>query len=405
MEVLLSKEEMFKNSYSHKLHKLKELLTPMDFSSSHFYFKPTKRDWEIIKRKITTVQLYITNRCNSFCKICFRKSSYYDFSQEMSKKDIIKILRKIGKRKRVILIGGEPTIREDLFEIIKLIKKSGNYPELFTNGLKLANPEYVKRLKDCGIKRVYLSFDGFRKNIYTIMNGNENELTLKLLALKNLEIFGIDVILSVRVVKNLNENEVKKIIEFCIVSAKRNSNIRGVYFYGATPYGRFLLKGATFSGVELHNLLNKITNGVASLEYFIELEKLYLNLHKFLSKFGINISFGSGGLIGIFKTGSIKRAFSIKFLKRINKKLENKKYFSFLFDIVRNRITRRALFNFFIKKDVIKSILLPRYFLLGFGEVNTPTNYKSMIVDNIGFEKYGRSLIVNIYGYSASYMS
>ena len=403
---LLQREKIDKKDiFSYTARKLKKLYIPTPFSSSEYYFKPTKKDWEIVKKRVSSILLYVTNRCNSFCKICSRNSFYYDYSKEMSKNEIIQILKKIGRKKRVILIGGEPTIRKDLFEIIKIIKKSGNYPELFTNGLKLADVNYVKKLKRLNVERVYFSFDGFRKDIYRIMNGNENELTLKLLALKNLETFGIDVILSTRVVKNLNEGEIEKILNFCIASAKNNGNIKGVYLYGATRYGRFLLKDAEISPIEVFRLLNKITNGAISMNYFIETKRLALNIYKFLSKFGIYTVFGSRALITVFNAGSIKKVLPTNFLKKLNTKLETGKYLSFLFEILKNKITRKMIFNFLIKRSIIKAILLPGSFLLGFGEVSVPPNYNGMAVDTIGIEKSEKfkSPIINLSGDSGTY--
>jgi uncharacterized radical SAM superfamily Fe-S cluster-containing enzyme len=175
--------------------------------------------------------LNITNRCNAFCKICITNSSPYDFSQELSKEEILSILKRIGKGKRVVLIGGEPTVREELTDIIKLIKASGNQPELFTNGIKLASFEYTKKLKDAGIKRVYLSFDSLKENYYEIMNGNRNLLWFKLLALKNLNLLKIDTVIAMRVVKNLNIEDVEPILNLCINSVKRKGTIRGIIFH------------------------------------------------------------------------------------------------------------------------------------------------------------------------------
>jgi MoaA/NifB/PqqE/SkfB family radical SAM enzyme len=106
---------------------------------------------------------------------------------DLSIDEIKSVLRKVGKGKRIVLMGGEPTIREDLPEIIKLIRKSGNYPILYTNGLKLADISYVKKLKKAGLKQVIITLDGFDPKVTETLRGNKNEYLLKILALKNLE--------------------------------------------------------------------------------------------------------------------------------------------------------------------------------------------------------------------------
>jgi MoaA/NifB/PqqE/SkfB family radical SAM enzyme len=63
----------------------------------------------------------------------------------MSLSEIKRILLSY-KKKPIVLFGGEPTVRDDLKLIIKTIKDSGNFPQLFTNGLKLSEENYLKEL-------------------------------------------------------------------------------------------------------------------------------------------------------------------------------------------------------------------------------------------------------------------
>ena len=58
--------------------------------------------------------------------------------------------------------GGEPTMRDDLVDIVKKAKELG-FPQvqIATNGVKLANnPALAQQLKDAGLSTVYLHFDG-----------------------------------------------------------------------------------------------------------------------------------------------------------------------------------------------------------------------------------------------------
>jgi len=372
-----------------------------------YRFKPREKDWEFIKRWIPTVLISITNRCNSFCKICFTNSSPFDYSKEMTKEDIIKILRKIGKNKRVILIGGEPTLREDLFEIIRLIKKSSNHPEIFTNGLKLANPIYVKRLKESGVRRVYLSFDGFSPYTYEKLVGNEKELELKLLAIVNLEAFGIETILTFRVIKNLNENEIKKTIDFVVNRIKNGGKIKGIYFYFATPGGRFLIKDGEIEEDVGFKLIERVTNRIVSREYLSEWNKLSLNLYKYFKRFGIRFVYGSSGPIGLFYTGSIKRAVSKSEIRKINKILENKKNPIILaLNLMKIRLFRVAGLLYLIKRnimDVVSSI--PNLFVIGAENINTEIYHRIGIRDNVWIEKDSKkgSLFVRYTGFAAGY--
>ncbi|MBU1941621.1 MAG: radical SAM protein, partial [Candidatus Thermoplasmatota archaeon] len=86
----------------------------------------------------------ITLNCNMGCPFCFAKTD----RRTMDEPSIDTILSKIKgfKGSSIYLCGGEPTTREDLEEIISKIKEKGKNIVLFTNGLKLADKEYLKRL-------------------------------------------------------------------------------------------------------------------------------------------------------------------------------------------------------------------------------------------------------------------
>ena len=73
----------------------------------------------------------------------------------------------------VQLSGGEPTVREDLPEIISLGRSMGfDFIQLNSNGLRLARePDYVKRLKEAGLSCVFLQFDGLEDEIYRETQG------------------------------------------------------------------------------------------------------------------------------------------------------------------------------------------------------------------------------------------
>src|SRR2546430_4226551 len=60
------------------------------------------------------------------------------------------------------ITGGEPTLRPELPEIVKVIKEEGvDHIQLNTNGINLAlNPNLAMELRDAGLSNLYMSFDG-----------------------------------------------------------------------------------------------------------------------------------------------------------------------------------------------------------------------------------------------------
>jgi uncharacterized radical SAM superfamily Fe-S cluster-containing enzyme len=372
--------------YKEKIDELKKYFLPWPFSSKSFYFPLTRNDWKIIKKFIPTILIYLTNRCNSFCKICYKNSSLNDYSEDLTLDEISFILKKIGKRKNVVLIGGEPTVREDIFEIIEMIRKTKNYPQLFTNGLKLANISFVKKLKNSGIKKVIVSFDGFSPEIYEKMRGGKRELLLKLLAIKNLEAERILTFISATIAKNINENEIDRLLKFCINSVKRNGSIRGILIYCATRCGRYLIENnSEMDTVELVKKIEELNLGI-KIDYLIEMKKLLIYLNRIATKIGFPTPFGSGGLVGIYRVGSLKELIPIDKLREINRNFEAfnlKKMLGImkLFNI-------SEIKNFMI--DPFNGLLNSNLFVVGMGNVHNPKNFSAFLTDVIGIEKNRR---------------
>ncbi len=114
--------------------------------------------------------IIITNRCDLTCWYCFfyvKKGLEGAYVYEPTLDQIREMARTLKAERpvpgnSVQITGGEPTIREDLPEIIRIMKEEGvDHIQLNTNGINLAlNPSLAKRLKEAGVSNLYLSFDG-----------------------------------------------------------------------------------------------------------------------------------------------------------------------------------------------------------------------------------------------------
>ena len=71
------------------------------------------------------------------------------------------------------LSGGEPTLRNDLPEIVALARKTGfDHVQVNTNGLRLAqDADYTQALKDAGTTDFFIQFDGLTDNVYARIRG------------------------------------------------------------------------------------------------------------------------------------------------------------------------------------------------------------------------------------------
>jgi uncharacterized radical SAM superfamily Fe-S cluster-containing enzyme len=154
--------------------------------------------------------LPVTSRCNLKCKWCYLPDKNIEFDIEQ-----IKSIIDNCRHRFIVFSGGEPTLRKELPELITYVRE--RYPNKFTvlltNGLKLAEKNYVKELKDAGLQYVILSLNGFRQETHQHIS-NQDLIEVKKTVLKNLKEFRIWTILSMTLVKGLNEEEFVKIYQY-----------------------------------------------------------------------------------------------------------------------------------------------------------------------------------------------
>jgi len=119
------------------------------------------------KRELETVILFTTGKCNAKCAMCFYADEMAKKAEDLSFNEIKKISESAGEIKRMLLSGGEPTMREELPEIIEMFYKNNHITDLNipTNGMKTERIiEWITRWrKSCPDLNVTVSvsFDGF----------------------------------------------------------------------------------------------------------------------------------------------------------------------------------------------------------------------------------------------------
>jgi len=116
-------------------------------------------------RTIDYLRLSVTNKCNLNCAYCKHSGDNEEVLSIDEIKKIINIFARAGIRK-VRLTGGEPLVREDIFEIIKTCSDTEGIRDiaLTTNGILL--PKMAQKLKEAGLHRVNISIDSLEHGKY-----------------------------------------------------------------------------------------------------------------------------------------------------------------------------------------------------------------------------------------------
>ncbi len=186
----------------------------------------------------------VTNRCNLKCPVCFANAATAGYVYEPSKEEIFGMLQNFRRNDPVPppalqFSGGEPTIREDLFDLIKAAKELGfRHIEVNTNGLRLAQSvDYCHGLIESGVSTLYLQFDGLTPDVYEFTRGTDL-LDLKLKAIENCREAGLEsIVLVVTLIKGVNDHQLGDIIRFAAQNSDlvRCVNVQPVSLCGRLP--------------------------------------------------------------------------------------------------------------------------------------------------------------------------
>jgi uncharacterized radical SAM superfamily Fe-S cluster-containing enzyme len=191
--------------------------------------------YDMHKSQSVLTNLLVTNRCDLRCSYCFMNAGasgkVYEPTLEQIRELMIqaRIERPVGSR-AIQITGGEPTIREDLLDIVKMAKEVGfSHVQVNTNSLKLADSvDYCRQLKEARVNTIYMSFDGVTKEANPWVDLNKK-------AIENLRKANLKIVLVPVLIGGKNLHETGKIVRFAFDNM---DIIRGVNFQPVSFCGR-----------------------------------------------------------------------------------------------------------------------------------------------------------------------
>jgi heme b synthase len=202
----------------------------------------------------------ITRRCNLRCVHC-RSSSEEEIKghPDFATGEAFRVLEDIaGYAKPVIVLsGGEPLMRNDVFEIAQHGTNLGLRMCLATNGT-MVTEEICKKVKDSGIRIVSLSLDGSTEAVHDDFRSQKGAFAGAINAAKLFKKHGIEFIINSSFTKR-NQEEIPKVYKLA-----RELGATAWYMFMIVPTGR---------GEEIMSELISKEDYEDILEWHYEMEK------------------------------------------------------------------------------------------------------------------------------------
>ncbi len=153
-----------------------------------------------------------TRRCNLSCKHCRAVAEDHPYDNELDTKASFRLLEQIREvgTPIVILTGGEPLLRKDIFDIAAYGTELGLRMVMAPNGT-LVDEAAVQKMKDSGIKRISISLDGATAKSHDEFRGLTNAFDRALHGIKLAREAGLEFQINT-VITQTNLDEIPKIL-------------------------------------------------------------------------------------------------------------------------------------------------------------------------------------------------
>ncbi len=215
--------------------------------------------------QFNTTWMSLTYNCNNKCKWCYAASNFQENKlkefDSRKEQEVINLLSDLGV-KRIILIGGEPTLYRNLYGILEKIQDTEIVLGMVTNGRRLEDVGFTKGLKKRGLDYITFSIEGENQlthdsmtqiygSYYETISGIKNAMNERINVATNTVISSENINNLERIVHSLKDRGVKdmgfNICGTCISEESNNS-------YAINP------KEASNAFIKIYNKFNKEVN-------------------------------------------------------------------------------------------------------------------------------------------------
>lgn len=213
-------------------------------------------------RDVYDLRIQVTGRCNQNCIYCHSegyssgcaRESFRDLLSVEDISSIVEVASKLGIR-RVKITGGEPLLRRDLVNVVWAISSIDCIEDIsMTTNATLFSDKNVEALYEAGLKRVNVSLDSLREEVYERITQSKNFEAAVNGLIKCTETFSL-VKINMVLLKGLNDGEILDMLDFArdhgailqlieLVDVNRGEDVFGVFRVDMDEVERFLREKA-----------------------------------------------------------------------------------------------------------------------------------------------------------------
>lgn len=181
-----------------------------------------------------------TKRCNLKCAHCYLDARELEFGgeDELTTDEGIQLIDSIASlnpKAFLILTGGEPLLREDIFELASYASSRGLMVLLGTNGT-LLDEAMVKKIKGCGIRGLGMSLDSMDPEVHDSFRGMAGSWSNTVEGMNRCRSAGLDFQVQTTATRG-NISEIASIIDY---SREMGARVFNLFFLVCTGRGQDL---------------------------------------------------------------------------------------------------------------------------------------------------------------------
>ncbi len=195
----------------------------------------------------------LTKKCNLRCPHCYMEAGRAA-ARELTTGECLALLGEMHAlgTEMLILTGGEPLLRKDIFQIAQEASRLGIWVVMGTNGVLVTN-KVAEKMVECGIKGVGISIDSADPARHNAFRGGRNAWQFSVRALEICRTHGLEVLVQTTVMEE-NYDEIPELLDF---ARDKGAWAFNLYFLVQTGRG----KGMTdLSATATDAMLNRLVD-------------------------------------------------------------------------------------------------------------------------------------------------